>query len=74
MTKTPAYSPALIQEYLEAFKAANTMAEVPQITYSDGHYIFKTSRGYPQKYRRAAVESMRDVLRKRMEKSSEKVA
>jgi hypothetical protein len=74
MSRTPAYSPGLIQEYLNAFKAANPGAEEPYITFSLGYYIFRTSRGYPSKYRRAKVEKMRDTLRMRMEKSSEKVA
>jgi hypothetical protein len=61
-----AYSPELIREYLEAFRAANTMAEVPDVVFHDGWYIVKTQRGYPAKYRRAKLEAMRDTLRSRV--------
>jgi hypothetical protein len=55
----------LIQEYLAAFKDANTMAEIPDVSYSKGFYVVKTSRGYPVRYRRRKLEQMRDELRRR---------
>jgi hypothetical protein len=58
---------ALIADYIAAFRARNTMNEPPEITYSGGWFTFKSPRTYPRKYRRHAIEAMRDNLRRQSE-------
>jgi hypothetical protein len=56
---------ALIAEYTAAFKVANTLNEVPNITYSNGWFTFKQPWQYPHKYRFREIEQMRDRLMER---------
>lgn len=58
------WTDTLIREYLEAYRARNTMNEPPDITYANGWFTLKTPRLYPRKYRRHAIEAMRDNLRR----------
>lgn len=57
----------LIAEYIAAYRAVNTMNDPPTITYERGWFTFRSPRNFPRKYRRHALEAMRDTLRKRAE-------
>lgn len=61
----PASAFDLIVEYLEAFKAANTMSEPPDLRYEQGWFTIKSPRSYPRKFRRHAVIGMIQRLRER---------
>lgn len=55
----------LMVEYIEAFKAANTMSDPPHIYYGGGWYTIKSPALPPRRYRRKQIEAMRDRLRDR---------
>lgn len=55
---------ALIREYIEAYRERNTMNDPPDVSYKNGWFTLKTPRLYPRKYRRHAIEAMRDNLRR----------
>lgn len=55
----------LIAEYLDAFRAANTMSDPPAISYQRGWFTFKSPRMPETTYRRKQVVEMRDKLRQR---------
>lgn len=54
----------LIALYLLAYRAENPTSKPPEITYDHGWFTFKTGNTIPSrtKYRRHAVERMRDTL------------
>ena len=62
---------ALILDYVNAFQAANTMNEVPRITYNRGWFMFRTARQHPRRYRWKEVEAMKDRLRECVRNAAE---
>jgi hypothetical protein len=60
----------LIREYIDAYRARNTMNEPPDITYASGWFTLKSPRLYGRKYRRHAIEAMRDNLRRQNEQAA----
>lgn len=60
----------LIREYIEAYRARNTMNDPPDVSYGGGWFTLKTPRMPSRKYRRHAIESMRDNLRRQTEQAA----
>lgn len=60
----------LIEEYTEAFKAANPNANPPKITpKKSGWYTFTTSQGVQESYRESKIREMTENLQKRVKKA-----
>jgi hypothetical protein len=59
---------SLVSEYVAAWRAVNKMNDPPDITFAGGWFTFKAPRLPARKYRRHAVETMRDTLRERAAK------
>lgn len=60
----------LICEYIAAYRARNTMNDPPDVSYSGGWFTLKTPRMPSRKYRRHALEAMRNNLIRQTEQAA----